>query len=114
MHALDTASYGRILEDPSTGWHIRPPAAHTIMLDWEISRDVIAERARLFCGSAMSQLRIERIALELRETRVGHIILLMDDVLQQCRKWMNGHIALNAGTRSIGLDDLYRYVAVLI
>jgi hypothetical protein len=112
---LGAASYSRILEDPSKGWHIRTPAAHAVMLDREFSRDVIAERARLFCSSAMSQLRIERIALELPATRAGHIILLMDDVLQQCRKWMNGHIALHArDTRPVGLDDLYRYVAVLL
>ena len=53
------ARYGRILEDPSKGWHIRTPAAHSVSLDREFSRDVFAERARLFCSSAMSQLRIE-------------------------------------------------------
>jgi hypothetical protein len=112
---LGAASYSPILEDPSKGWHIRTPAAHAVMLDREFSRDVIAERARLFCSSAMSQLRIERIAVELPATRAGHFILLMDDVLQQCRKWMNGHIALHArDTRPVGLEYLYRYVAVLL
>jgi hypothetical protein len=109
------ARYGRIPEDPSKGWHIRTPAAHGVTLDREFSRDVIAERARLFCSSAMSQLRIERIALGLPDTRAGYVVLLVDDVLQQCRKWMNGHIALHAlSTQPVGLNDLYRYVAVLL
>lgn len=73
------------------------------------------ERARLFCASAMSQLRTARVANEVNSTRAGHLILLMDHVLQQCRNWMNEHTALySLGTRPIGLHDLYRYVAVLL
>ncbi|CDF37457.1 unnamed protein product [Chondrus crispus] len=63
----------------------------------------------------MSQLKTARVANEVNSTRAGHLILLMDDVLQHCRKWMNEHIALHSlGTHPIGLDDLYRYVAVLL
>lgn len=102
-------------DDPSTGWRMCTPQSQRVMLERDFASSVIAERARLFCCSAMSQLKVERLARELPATRSGVLILLMDEVLQQCQTWMNERIALQeSDTRPIEIDDLYRYVTVLL
>lgn len=104
--------------DPSQGWRIRVPSTPAVAMESQFASDVLEERARLFCSSAMSQLRMERVANDTENTRAGHIVLMMDDVLQQCRKWLNGHIALHAtnvpSARPVSMGDMYRYVAVLL
>lgn len=60
-------------------------------------------------------MRIELQAPRLSQSRAGHAVLLMDEMLGHCRQWMNGMAALQyLDIRQIGVDDLYRYVAVLL
>lgn len=43
------------------------------------------------------------------------MVLIMEEALQLCRKWLNGHIALHdPGRRPVGMPDMYRYVAVML
>jgi hypothetical protein len=94
-HTVSRVGGGRH-DELSEGWRIRTPKVQGVVLEEKFSRSVIAERARLFCTSAMIQLKVERLAHELPATRSGHIVLFINDVLDQCRKLLNGHIVLHA------------------
>lgn len=77
--------------------------------------EIIAERNRLFYGFSVSLLGTQRRANGTDGTRSGHIVLMMEDVLKQCRKWLTGFFALHGlFKRHMGTDDVYSSVAVLL
>lgn len=83
------------------------PASQGIMLENDFSSNVISERARLFCSSAMRQLRFELLARGLPARRAGTVIILMGEVLQLCKTWINERISLQGlQARPVDLDDL--------
>lgn len=55
------------------------PQSQGVMLERDFASSVIAEKARLFCCSAVGQLRVERVAREQPATRSGV-------ALQSCRE----------------------------
>lgn len=102
-------------EDPSKGWRLRTPDQESIVLESDFSSDLTMERVRLFCVSALNSLDDELRAKGLAESRVSYVVLMLEDVLEQCRKWLNGHISLHdLGRKAVGMDDMYRYVAVML
>ncbi|PXF40860.1 hypothetical protein BWQ96_09421 [Gracilariopsis chorda] len=63
----------------------------------------------------MSQLKEELAARKLPSTRSAVLILLMDDMPKQGRTWMNERICLQGiDKHPVEMEDLYRYVAVLL
>ena len=70
------------------------PKKEEIVLEDEFMKDVIAERARLFCSSAVERLEVERSVRSLLPTRVGHLVLFIDEVLRICLTWLNEYIEL--------------------
>ena len=102
-------------KDPSRGWKIQSSSACSIKIEKDFASNILSEKARLFCSSAMGQLGLELRAKNLEPTRVGHIVLFMGDVLHHCRIWLNEHIALsNVGEEKVSMRDMYRYVSVLL
>ena len=84
-------------------------------MEREFASCVIAERARLFCCSAIIQLRIELVVRELSATRSLVFILLRNEVLLLCRTLMNERIALQSiDKRPVEMEGLYCYVSVLL
>ena len=101
--------------DPSAGWRIVDKKDEGIVLEEDFMKDVIAERARLFCSSAADRLEVERSVRSLPSSRVGHVVLFMDEILSTCQTWLNEYIVLNSCEgECLGLDDMYRFVAVLL
>ena len=77
--------------------------------------EVISERARLFCSSAMERLEIERVVRQLEPTRAGSLVLFMDELLHTCMTWLNEYIVLQRRSmKPLTIYDLYCYVAILL
>ena len=75
------------------------------MIELEFASRFIAERALLFCCSAMSQLKVVLVARELSATRSGVLILLMNEVLLLCRTYMNERITMQSSdTRPVEME----------
>ena len=74
-------------DDPYSEWRLFKPHSQGIIMGCEFSSFMMAERARIFCCSVMSQLKVELVARELSATWSGVLILL-------CRTGMKERIAL--------------------
>lgn len=82
-------------------------------MERDFSSNILSEKASLFCASAMSQCKVERLARNVPLTRVGCITLLMDEVVLLSKGWINERIPLQATvTRFVTTADMYRYLSV--
>lgn len=58
---------------------------------------------------------MERVARQIPETRAGHDVLFMDELLRIYISWIKERIALNRlEMRTISLSELHRYVSALL
>ena len=110
-----SAAIGSNYEDPSQGWKLKKPRLHPMMLEREYCNNILSERARLFVISAVGNTKTELLARSLPSTRTRHFVLVVEELLQLCKIWMNGRIALlETSSSTIGMNDLYRYVSTLL
>ena len=85
------------------------------MLEDDFVYEVIGERARLFCSSAMERVEIKRVVRQLEPTRAGSLVLFMDESLHTCMTWLNEYIVLQRRSmKPLTIYDLHRYVAILL
>ena len=91
------------------------PSQAEIGMEVAFAKSRISERARLFCASAVNHIQVELDVRSLQATRVGLIVLLVDDVLYLCLKWLNEHVMLNEKQMNcFKKHEMYRYLAVLL
>ena len=75
----------------------------------------LSECARLLVTSAVGNTKTDLLARSLRCTRTGHLVLVLEELLQQYKIWMNERIALvESSSSTIGMNDLSRYVSTLL
>ena len=110
-----SAVAGRTYEYPSQGWKLKKPRLHPIMLKQEYCNKLLSERARLFVTSAVGNTKTELLDRSLPSTRTGHLVLVLEELLQQFKIWINERIALfKSSSSTIGMNGLYRYVSTLL
>lgn len=77
--------------------------------------ELVAERCRLFCISAMERLDLECAVNELSPTKTGCVVLFCKETLSQCMRWLNEFIILKKPSRDrLTLPEMYRFFAVFI
>ena len=74
--------------------------------------------------SALDRLHVQRTVREVPRDRFGFVVLFMDALPSKCMTWLHEYIILeklneyiileNLNEERIRLDDMYRYVAVLL
>ena len=102
-------------EDPSKGRGVRALLGEGVAMEENFIEKVVGEKARLFGSCAVERLKVARTIRELPMTRAGHVVLFMDSILNKCFLWLNELIILRSlEMKRLGLDDMYRYVAVLL
>jgi hypothetical protein len=98
-----TAAHDRdeFRRSPAEGWKACSGGIERkLSLDAEFVDGILSERARLFCQAAVSKIEIELKVRRLPHSRAGHLILLMDELLQLCLSWLNELITLRNGSNN--------------
>ena len=101
--------------DPSHEWRIVSRNGEKLVLEHAFIEDVIGERARLFCASAIQRINVEGTVRNLPDSRTGYFLLFADEVLRTCRAWLNEQIMLNhREVQPVSVAEMYQYVAVML
>ena len=103
------------VREPSIGWtEVRQPCSSATM-ERQFTGSMIEGPARLFCKSAIVNMKMECTAKCLSLTRAGLVSVFMNDVLKQRVQWVNEGISLRGeGETKVTLADEYRYVSILL
>lgn len=89
------AARGRIAKTSCTGWNrVTSTSVQAVMLESEMVHQCFSNKARLFCNSLVEKLKLELEVSELRPTRAGCVIVLIDELLCKCMSWLNEKIVL--------------------
>lgn len=85
---------------------------HPVMLKRGYCNSILSECTRLFVRSAVGNTKNEPLAHSSPSMRTEHLVVVLKELLQQCRIWMNERIALfETPSSTIGMSDLYRFVS---
>ena len=70
----------------------KKPRLHPVIMEREYCNNILSERARLSVSSAVGNTKTELMALIIPSTRTGHFVLVLEELLQPYRIWMNERI----------------------
>jgi len=101
-------------KDPSQGWTIVGSACEKVMMEKDFADTMVHNRARLFCRSSVSKMKLELTVREIIPTRAGFMVLMMNGLLRQLTEWMGEYVVLNGLDECVTLPEMYRFVAVVL
>ena len=99
---------------PCDGWTIRSSECQSIVMEKVFVDEVIQQRARLLCSTAVNKMKLECTVRGITPTRSGFVVLFMNGLLHQLCEWLNEMIRMNNNDDVITVADMYRYVSVLL
>ena len=80
----------------------------------EFLKAILSERSRLFCAATVDKLDGNVVANKISATRCELMVLFVDEILPKCCAWINERNALNAQQDNAKLNDIYRFLFILL
>lgn len=75
--------------DPTAGWKKELGTVHTVLSENTFLDSYITQRVRRFVTSAIQRLKVDLDVNNLTCSRADVMVLLIDEVIQACSKWLN-------------------------